>query len=194
MSCFYIVYWISCLKSWTFCRNNVSHAPSLIFVHLFQVVFFISLVFWKEAGFSVTHVCWGMCSLEGARLTSEQLESRPYHACQEPVFGAVDAPVCGGPDTAASFSFYWAASSACSDVSRFHLHHFRCDKLVSELRVFFLAPLPQHIVLCSLNVENIEVTLQCHIAIPETPKSYWISETCFLSILQDHGSWCFVNK
>lgn len=36
-------------------------------------------------------VC-GMCWVKGARLTSE-LEARPYLACQEPVFGAVDGSV-----------------------------------------------------------------------------------------------------
>lgn len=70
----------------------MSQAP-FIFTHLFQVDFFFLylLAFRKE----VTRVCWGMCSLEGSRLKSEQLESRPYCACQEPVFGTVDAQVLG---------------------------------------------------------------------------------------------------
>lgn len=43
-------------------------------------------------------VC-GMCGIEGARLTSELLEFRPYLACQEPVFAAVDGYGSAGAQT-----------------------------------------------------------------------------------------------
>lgn len=48
----------------------------------------------QNTGLAFTRVCCvvcGMRGIEGARLTSEQLEFRPYLACQEPVFGSAGA-------------------------------------------------------------------------------------------------------
>lgn len=75
----------------------------ILLLHLCPVIsswFLFCSCLKKEAGLALTRVCcvvlcvcvWGMCSVEGTRLTSEQLEFRPYLACQEPVF---DAQVLG---------------------------------------------------------------------------------------------------